>query len=424
MDGDGMLSQDEINALLNGMDLSDDGGNSGNAPADSGSNAAGNPGGQSEVVDDTLLTEVEKDAIGEVANISMGSSATTLYSLVNKKVNITTPVVSLARWKSMLDEYERPCVFIQIKYTQGLDGTNILVLKDRDVKIITDLMMGGDGTNVDGGEITELHLSAISEAMNQMMGSSATSLSTMLGTMIDISPPSANLLDLADYADGAELSPFLGGTFVKVRFSMQIGDLVDSNIMQLYPVEFAKNIVNTFMGAQMGDSEPEPAPTPAPQPAMQPQQGMDPQMMGMQPQMGMNPQMMAMQTQMGMNPQMMGMQPQMGMNAYGYNPYGQMMQNVNVQPAQFQSFSGDLGAMASNENIGLIMDVPLEVTVELGRTTKSISDILDFAPGTIIELNRIAGEPIDVLVNGKFVAKGEVVVIEECFGIKVTEIIK
>ncbi len=451
MDGDGMLSQDEINALLNGMDLSDDGGNSGNAPADSGSSAAGNPGNEAEIVDDSLLTDVEKDAIGEVANISMGSSATTLYSLVNKKVNITTPVVSLARWKSMLDEYERPCVFIQIKYTQGLDGTNILVLKDRDVKIITDLMMGGDGTNVDGGEITELHLSAISEAMNQMMGSSATSLSTMLGTMIDISPPSANLLDLADYADGAELSPFLGGTFVKVRFSMQIGDLVDSNIMQLYPVEFAKNIVDTFIGAQMGDSEPEPAPAPAPQSVaqpqpgmdpqmmgmqpqmgmnpqmmgMQPQMGMDPQMMGMQPQMGMNPQMMGMQPQMGMNPQMMGMQPQMGMNAYGYNPYGQMpMQNVNVQPAQFQNFSGDLGAMASNENIGLIMDVPLEVTVELGRTIKSISDILDFAPGTIIELNRIAGEPIDVLVNGKFVAKGEVVVIEECFGIKVTEIIK
>ena len=144
--------------------------------------------------------------------------------------------------------------------------------------------------------------------------------------------------------------------------------------------------------------------------------GMNSQMMGMQPQtMGMNPQMM------GMQPQMMGMQPQM----MGYNPYGQMpMQSVNVQPAQFQNFSNNLSAMPSNENIGLIMDVPLEVTVELGRTTKSISDILDFSPGTIIELNRIAGEPIDVLVNGKFVAKGEVVVIEECFGIKVTEIIK
>lgn len=441
MDGDGMLSQDEINALLNGMDLS----------GDTGSSSAGSDAAGDIPPDESLLTDVEKDAIGEVANISMGSSATTLYSLVNRKVNITTPVVSLAQWKSMLDEYERPCVFIQIKYTQGLDGTNILVLRDRDVKIITDLMMGGDGTNAEEGEITELHLSAISEAMNQMMGSSATSLSTMLGTMIDISPPDANLLDLADYADGATLSPFLGGTFVKVRFSMQIGDLVDSNIMQLYPIEFAKRIVDTFIGAQMGDTgaapapAPEPAqPQPQPQSGMQPNMGMDPQMMGMNsqmgmdsqmmgmnpqmgmaPQMGMDPQMMGMNPQMmGMNPQMMGMAPQM-MNAYGYNPYGQMpMQNVNVQPAQFQNFSADLSAITGKENIGLIMDVPLEVTVELGRTTKSISDILDFAPGTIIELNRIAGEPIDVLVNGKFVAKGEVVVIEECFGIKVTEIIK
>lgn len=426
MDGDGMLSQDEINALLNGMDLSAGDENGDNVPADSGSSKAGN---DADSVDDSLLSEVEKDAIGEVANISMGSSATTLYSLVNKKVNITTPVVSLAKWKNLLDEYERPCVFIQIKYTQGLDGTNILVLKDRDVKIITDLMIGGDGTNAGEGEISELHLSAISEAMNQMMGASATSLSTMLGTMIDISPPNANLLDLTDYADGSELSPFLGGTFVKVRFTMQIGDLVDSNIMQLYPIEFAKRIVNTFIGVQTGElsepaSAPAPAPTPASQPqqGMQPQMGMNPQMMGTQSQMGMDPQMMGMQPQMmGMQPQMMGMQPQM----MGYNPYGQMpMQNVNVQPAQFQNFSGDLKAMTSNENIGLIMDVPLEVTVELGRTVKSISDILDFAPGTIIELNRIAGEPIDVLVNGKFVAKGEVVVIEECFGIKVTEIVK
>ena len=167
-----MLSQDEINALLNGMDLSAGDENGDNVPADSGSSKAGN---DADSVDDSLLSEVEKDAIGEVANISMGSSATTLYSLVNKKVNITTPVVSLAKWKNLLDEYERPCVFIQIKYTQGLDGTNILVLRDRDVKIITDLMMGGDGTNAGEGEISELHLSAISEAMNQMMGASATS---------------------------------------------------------------------------------------------------------------------------------------------------------------------------------------------------------------------------------------------------------
>ena len=199
---------------------------------------------------------------------------------------------------------------------------------------------------------------------------------------------------------------------------MQIDDLVDSMIMQLYPVEFARKLVDTFIGVQMGPSAagieesqttPEPAPAPAPDmsQAMPNQMGMnqafDPTMG-----MGMNPQMM--NPMMGMNPQ--AMQPQMA------------MQNVNVQPAQFQSFSADGAGLIGQENISLIMDVPLEVTVELGRTNKSISEILNFAPGTIIELERIAGEPIDVLVNGKFVAKGEVVVIEESFGVKVTEIIK
>ena len=165
---DGMLSQDEINALLNGVDLS----------ADSGSDAGADTATATMTGEDPL-SDVEKDAIGEVANISMGTSATTLYSLVNKKVNITTPVVEMTTWADVIKEYERPCVFIQIKYTVGLNGTNILVLKEHDVKVITDLMMGGDGTNIDG-ELTELHLSAISEAMNQMMGYSSTSLSSML----------------------------------------------------------------------------------------------------------------------------------------------------------------------------------------------------------------------------------------------------
>lgn len=106
-------------------------------------------------------------------------------------------------------------------------------------------------------------------------------------------------------------------------------------------------------------------------------------------------------------------------------PMYQQMPPVNVQQAQFQNFSGAFNpAMFQQENIDLIMDVPLEVTVELGRTTKSIQEILDFAPGTIIELDKIAGEPIDVLVNGKYIAKGEVVVIEESFGVRITEIIK
>lgn len=411
---DGMLSQDEINALLNGVDLS----------ADSGSDSNSDTATATMTMEDPL-SDVEKDAIGEVANISMGTSATTLYSLVNRKVNITTPVVEMTSWADVIREYERPCVFIQIKYTVGLNGTNILVLKEHDVKVITDLMMGGDGTNVDG-ELSELHLSAISEAMNQMMGSSSTSLSSMLGKTIDISPPEASLVDLQS-KEPKELSPFLEDNFVKISFRMQIEDLVDSTLMQLYPLEFAKDVSDTFMQQMMGGGEPEaPAPAPAapaPAPDMSMQQ---PQMnMGM-PQQGMDMN-MGMQQQMGMPQMGMGMQPQMGMPQMGMGMpmMGYGMPNVNIQPAQFQSFApAGQGEMVSAESIELIKDVPLEVTVELGRTSKSISDILEFAPGTIIELDKIAGEPIDVLVNGKFVAKGEVVVIEESFGVRIMEIIK
>jgi len=415
---DGMLSQDEINALLNGVDLAD--GNSANSATATMDSHAGD-----------VLTEIEKDAIGEVANISMGTSATTLYSLVNKKVNITTPVVEMCTWQEVIDAYEKPCVFIQIKYTVGLNGTNILVLKEHDVKVITDLMMGGDGTNVEG-ELTELHLSAISEAMNQMMGSSSTSLSSMLGKTIDISPPEASLVDLQS-KEPQELSPFLEDRFVKISFRMQIDDLVDSTLMQLYPLDFAKTVYETFMEQQMGGTpEPAPAVAPAPTPAAPtmdmgtPQGGMD---MGM-PQGGYGmPQMGMPQGGYGMPQGGYGM-PQMGMPQGGYGmpqmgmPMGYGMPNVNIQPAQFQNFAQGQGEMVSAESIGLIRDVPLEVTVELGRTSKSISDILEFAPGTIIELDKIAGEPIDVLVNGKFVAKGEVVVIEESFGVRIMEIIK
>ena len=480
---DGMLSQDEINALLQGMDLSDtaDSGASPETPQDSSSAENTDKAYVKDVAptvgDEEELTDVEKDAIGEVANISMGSSATTLYSLVNRKVNITTPVVTLATWKTLLDSYEKPCVFIQIKYTKGLDGTNILVLKEHDVKVITDLMMGGDGTNTEG-ELGELHLSAISEAMNQMMGAAATSLSTLLQTVIDISPPESSLFDLTEVKDGKEISPFLGGTFVKISFRMQIDDLVDSTIMQLYPIDFARKLVETFINTQMANidevTEKKPEQPENDTTAQIPAPGTDNQTqmnntnlngMNQMGNMGMND--MNQMNNMGMNGMnqmgsmgmngmnqmgnmgmngmnqmgnmgMNGMNQMgnMGMNSMnqmgnmGMNSMNQMGmmgmpgQNVNVQPAQFQSFSNDNMGTTGQENIGLIKDVPLEVTVELGRTTKSISDILDFSPGTIIELDRIAGEPIDVLVNGKFVAKGEVVVIEESFGVRITEIIK
>lgn len=371
---DGMLSQDEINALLSGMntggdDTSDSSTATTTIPED---NANDNTDGG------FTLTESEKDAVGEISNISMGTAATTLSSLLSQKVNITTPKVEVATWDDLSSKYDRPCVMLQISYKEGLAGNNVLILRENDVKIITDLMMGGPG-NVDPDEpLTELHLSAIGEAMNQMMGSAATSLSSMFNRKIDISPPIANLVETYNELDD-NLPGFLKNHFVMVAFKMQIGELIDSEIMQLYPKEFAQELLNMFMPS----AEPE------------------------QPQVSQED-----TAKQGM--------PMQGMPMAGYAP----AQDVNVSPAAFQPFSTDVNPLTQKENIELIKDVPLEVTVELGRTTKSIKDILEFAPGTIVELNKIAGESVDVLVNGKYVAKGEVVVIEESFGVRITEIIK
>ena len=408
---DGMLSQDEINALLSGMNSGS--GDTSTAEADSASSSD----------DGFSLSATEKDAVGEISNISMGTAATTLSSLLNQKVNITTPSVSVSDWDDISTRYDRPCVMMQISYKEGIDGNNVLILKEDDVKIITDLMMGGAGKANDE-PLSELHLSAIGEAMNQMMGSAATSMSSMFNRKIDISPPVANVIDA--YSESVDNLPtFLNGSFVKVSFKMQIGDLIDSEIMQLYPIEFAKELIELFMPsggsaqpapqpAPAAQSAPQPAPQTASQPAPQPAPAQD-----MGAAQGM-PYGGAQGMPYGYPPQGMPYPyPPQGM-PYGYPP----QQDVNVSPAAFQPFSGNLSALTQKENIDLIMDVPLEVTVELGRTQKSIKDILEFAPGTIVELNKIAGEAIDVLVNGKYVAKGEVVVIEESFGVRITEIIK
>lgn len=392
---DGMLSQEEINALLGSVDEagSEDAADSAQSPADAS--------------DSGMLTPEETDALGEIANISMGTAATTLSILVNNRVDITTPMVSYITLEELAQQCEAPVVFIYISYKAGLRGKNILILKEQDVKVITDLMMGGDGTNTDT-EINDLHLSAICEAMNQMMGSAATSMSSMINDMVDISPPTATRIDFGEGIDVVELNDLAGETFAQVSFRMEIGDLIDSKIMQLYPLEFAQMIYKQFIEGSSGGSpqpqeEPKPAEpvapqsaAPAPQPAPAPAPAPQPQPQMQQPSMAVQ-------------------QPM----------YAMPPQDLNIQPAQFQNFGQmpNLDGIAP-ENIDLIMDVPLEVTVELGRTSKSIKDILDFSPGTIIELDKLAGEPIDVLVNGKFVAKGEVVVIEESFGIRVTEIIK
>jgi len=380
---DGMLSQEEINALLGEMASEEP------APAED-DNATGS--------NDNLLTEVEKDAVGEISNISMGTAATTLATLVNDVVNITTPRVSYATLDEVAQGYEKPCIFIFISYIEGLDGGNILILKEDDVKIITDLMMGGDGSNT-SGEFSELHLSAIGEAMNQMMGSASTSLSSMLNKKVDISPPVATRYDINTNVLSDEMKVMSSETLVKVSFKMEIGELINSEIMQMFPVSFARDMYESFKTVtekQLASSDSEKKPEPVTevkvnnaQPQQQPQQ------------------------------QSSTMQENTGYS----QPMGYNSQPMNVQPAQFQQFGQMNPMFMGPENIDLIMDVPLEVTVELGRASRTIKEILDFSPGTIIELNKLSGEPVDVLVNGKLIARGEVVVIEESFGIRITEIL-
>ncbi len=390
-----MLSQAEIDALLRGTALED---------------LEDNAQSQEE----ESLTPQEIDAIGEIGNICIGTSATTLFTLLGQKVTITTPKVSVTTWDQLAKDYPLPYVGVKIKYTRGLVGTNMLILKEHDAKVITDLMMGGDGTNTEG-ELNELHFSAIGEAMNQMIGSSATSMSSLFDKRIDISPPVAFLMTFADdtsYLDDFEKK----GKVVKVAFKMVIGNIIDSEIMQLIPLNFAKKMVENLLNIDLGkgnidisefesntgisNTRPE-AERPV-QPQQQQQQNM------------------YQQQQTAKQESNYGME--YANHTYSQNMHSRPKAPVNVQPVQFENFE-DSTITVEKKNIGLIMDVPLQVTVELGRTHKLIKDILELGPGSIIELDKLAGEPVDILVNGKYIAKGEVVVIDESFGVRVTDII-
>jgi len=264
------------------------------------------------------------------------------------------------------------------------------------VKIITDLMMGGDGTKT-SSELNDLHLSAISEAMNQMIGSSSTSLSEMLGKKIDISPPEA-YHDQISELDYAQFGVTKQDQVVKISFRMTVGDLIDSEIMQVLPVQVAKQMVSTLFS---GKKAPEPAPAQSAPKA----QKSDAKPVEEKP----------------------AAKPAPQQGAYYYEEENSRSsvsaEKVNAVPLQFENFDSNSSQMYYNNDIDLIRDVPLEITVELGKTGKKINEILDFGVGTVIELDRLVGEPLDVLANGKRIAKGEVVVVDENYGIRITDII-
>lgn len=397
MDTSGMLSQEEIDALLKG------------GSSDAEPEGENNVEVESNTLDEAAsddLDPMQMDAVGEIGNISMGSAATALSLLLNQKVQITTPKVTITSINDLRSEYPVPCVIIDVRYTQGLRGSNLLMIRSRDAAVIADLMMGGNGENP-SEELNELHLSAVSEAMNQMMGSTATSLSSMFSKKIDISPPQAKLMNLGDkeevFGSIQEHEPV-----AKVSFDMQIGNLVDSKIMQLIPLEFAQEMAGNLFG-NFGSDEPVASEVAAPPPQTT------------------SPPVTQPISQQPVNQPVTSQQPmdEVPVNTQYYSQPQQIIQNtspVSVQPVQFAPLA-TAQPMEIPSNIGLLMDVPLQVTVELGRTKMVIKDILELGTGSIVELDKLAGEPVDLLVNGKLVAKGEVVVIDENFGLRITDIV-
>ncbi|MED3497073.1 flagellar motor switch phosphatase FliY [Brevibacillus agri] len=439
-----MLSQDEIDALLRANNLVED-------------EEEAKPAESQNVAD--FLSPFEQDALGEIGNISFGSAATALSTLLSQKVDITTPTVSVVNVDELESEFPIPHVAVHVEYTDGFKGINLLVIRMEDAAVIADLMMGGDGKPADT-EMSELHISAVQEAMNQMMGSAATSMSTIFNQFINITPPGIDVMDLAQGKGGDSFSDD-DSPLVKVSFRLKVGEhgeLIDSNIMQLLPLSFAKKMIDRLVGgsddeaaaALVAETEmpsiPAPsasAPPPAqpvqqepvqshvppvapPPPAQQPMQ---------QPPAGYTP-------PMGYPGQPMYPDPyaQYAMPP-GYAPYPGVYQQppmappvpqhfgspaanqANVVPAQFAPLGAFPMYTGELQNLNLLQDIPLQVTVELGRTKKLIREILDLSAGSIIQLDKLAGEHVDILVNNKLIAKGEVVVIDENFGVRVTDII-
>jgi flagellar motor switch protein FliN/FliY len=355
---EGSLSQDEINALFNDM------------------------GTKQALSIDDFLSSMEQDTLGEIGNISLGSSTTALSTLLNQRVEITTPILSIIEQGQIKEAIQEKHVAVHVDYTKGIRGKNLLMIKENDAKIIANLMMGGDGTGLEP-ELSEMHLSAVQEAMNQMMGSAATSMSTMFNQKVDISPPSIDILGLPP----KELDELEDDIIIKVSFHLKVGNLIDSNMMQFIPLAFGKEMIQRILvfGEEAVFDEEVVTHTQTMAPQAAPASPFDGRSVPQSP--------------------------------------TQAPANANVQKVEYSSFSEKPAESSSGGNINMLYDIPLAITVELGRTEMQIRKILELGPGAVVQLDKLAGEPVDILANHKLIAKGEVVVIEENFGVRITDII-
>lgn len=330
----------------------------------------------------------EIDALGEIGNICIGTSATTMSALVGRRVIITTPRVDVYKAENALSTYKCPFLAINVEYTSGIRGENLLLVKDYDAAIITDLMMGGEGeVDADDIELDEIHLSAMSEVMNQMIGSAATAMSNMMGDEVSISTPQVVKVDADE-----SVAKFFGGasSIVKISFDMEIEGLLKSKLLQIMTVNVAKELIGLLMNPADNERIPSRAPSIGNPAAASTRHPPDLERRTAQP--------------------------------------SEKQQVKVVKPASFQSFDEKMkngsGQNAGKSNFDLINDIPLQVAVELGKAVKNLSEVLDFGTGSIIVLDKQAGDLVDVIVNGKYIAKGEVVVIDENYGVRITEILK
>ena len=454
------------------------------------------------------FNEMEIDAIGEIMNISLGASATAISTLLGTKVNITTPVVQVKNKENFEFRELEPAIGVEIAYVQGIDGKNIMMFSRNDVRIIVSMMMGAEIPE-DEFVMDEINASAIREAMNQMMGASATALSEFLGTTVDISTPiSYEITDGAAFKDkyfeGAEEN-------VVIRFTLEIEDNLKSEFLNIMSVDLVKKLLKPFtaqfgmgdeeddevvasseeavspqveepaaeapaaeapaaeeapmpaksgpidqatadallaslLAEQNGEGASEATPAPAAEPAAAPEPvaaapapaepaaaapAPQPAPAQMAPQMMAMPQGVAYQDPLTLQllNQMQQSQTQMlelirdiqG----GKNKEAKSSEPSLIKPLNSREFENEGGGAGENpDNREMLMKVPLEISVEIGRTRKLVKDILDFTQGSLVVLDKMAGEQADLYVNGECIARGDIVVVEENFGIRITEILK
>lgn len=366
----GFLSQEEIDSLLNGnvVDNIDD-------------------------KEPELISDIEKDLLGEIGNISMGSASTALYQLTNKQVNITTPRVNVTTLRKIKDSFNYPNIILDVEYTSGIIGRNILIMQTKDAAVIANLMMGGDGI-VNTTELSEIEISAVQEAMNQMIGSAATSMATMFSREVNISPPKSKIWKTITETITEEIPE--DDPIVEVKFDLTIEGLLNSSMMQILPIGTAKKIV----AIMTGEEEQEEA---------------------------------AVTSEVEIEPEKIEVynNAPADINEKSIDIEEEVREEINIKrdekPIEVHKASfgelkqGNVGE--SHRNLDLILDVPLNISVVLGRTKKSIKEILDLSTGSLIELDKLAEEPVEILVNGKKIAFGEVVVVDENFGVRITSIV-